>query len=85
MSILPKGFDNVVRFAAIEVYLRGGGAEGEYDYSIMDVLAVSILLLENKKDLAEALQRQRLQAVNLFHAYRACLERKAEEDAAHEA
>ena len=82
MSILPKGFDNVVRFAAIEVYLRGGGAEGEYDYSIMDVLAVSILLLENKKDLAETLQNQRPQAVNLFHAYRACLERKAEEEAA---
>ena len=84
MSILPKSFDNIVRFAAIEVYLRGGGAEGEYDYSIMDVLAVSILL-QKKKDIAESLQHQRLQAVNLFHAYQACLARKAEEEAAHEA
>jgi hypothetical protein len=84
MSILPKDFDNIVRFAAIEVYLRGGGAEGEYDYSIMDVLTVSILL-QKKKDIAESLQHQRPQAVNLFHAYRACLARKAEEEAAHEA
>ena len=84
MTILPKSFDNIVRFAAIEVYLRGGGAEGEYDYSIMDALTVSLLLLK-KKDLTETLQNQRPQAVNLFHAYRACLERKAEEEAAHEA
>ena len=85
MSILPKGFDNIVRFAAIEVYLRGIGETGEYDYSIMDALIVAAVLLEDAKNTVNMLQHQRPQAVNLFYAYRACLARKAKEDAAHEA
>ena len=85
MSILPKGFDNVVRFAAIEVYLRGTGETEEYNYSIMDALVVACILAGDAKNTANMLQHQRPQAVNLFHAYRACLARKAEEDAAHEA
>ena len=80
MSILPKGFDNVVRFAAIEVYLRGVGPAGEYNYSLMDVLTVATILAGKAKNAEEMLQYQRLQAVNLFHAYRACLGRKAEEE-----
>ena len=85
MSILPKDFDNVARFAAIEVYLRGTGETGEYNYSIMDVLVVASILAGDAKNTANMLQQQRPQAVNLFHAYRACLARKAEEEAAHEA
>lgn len=41
MGILPKNFDQVAQFAGTEVYMRGIGARGEYNYSIHDVLAVA--------------------------------------------
>ena len=85
MSILPKSFDNIVRFAAIEVYLRGVGPAREYDYSIQDVLIVALLLEAPIEKTVKDFQRCDARIKNLFYAYRACLERKAEEEAAHEA
>lgn len=79
-SVLPKHFDVVARFAALEVFIRGVGAKQEYNYSIKDVITCAAAY-ENVRypgHVSDVMIKQlggKKTALNLHNAYRRHAER----------